>query len=431
MTSAFTNRTGVEPPAIDYIQRARDMAPLIAAGADAIEHRRELPEALRTALIECGLFRLLLPRSLGGAELLPATFVQVIEEIAKADASAAWCLNQTAGCSMTAAYLEPEAAREIFGGPGGILAWGPGPGEARVVKGGYRVTATFSFASGSHDATWLGAHVPVIEADGTPRLDPDGSPVIRDMLFPKSNAVMTDIWHVIGLRGTGSDKYSVTDLFVPERHSVSRDDEGARRENGLLYRFSSLQLYSSGFAGVAMGIARSTLDAFIELARDKIPRGAKRTLRDNNVVQAQVAQAEARLGGARALLLGALDEDHRRGRALGPSHSRSADDDPARFDLCHPPSPRRRRHRLPCRGRHRDLREQPVRAALSRHPHGVAAIAGPSGTFRNRRAIPARARTRHPCVALSAPDFLGSGAAQGPAGAAIARRWRSSAASGR
>jgi alkylation response protein AidB-like acyl-CoA dehydrogenase len=308
LTSAFTDRTGVEPPAIDYIQRARDLAPLIAASADAIEHRRELPEALRTALIERGLFRLLLPRWLGGAELLPATFVQVIEEIAKADASAAWCLNQTAGCSMSAAYLEPEAAREIFGGPRGILAWGPGPGEARVVKGGYRVTATFSFASGSHDATWLGAHVPVIEADGTPRLDPDGSPVVRDMLFPKSNAEMTDIWHVIGLRGTGSDKYSVIDLFVPESHSVSRNDESARRENGLLYRFSSLQLYSSGFAGVAMGIARSALDAFIELARDKIPRGAKGTLRDNNVVQAQVAQAEARLGGARALLLGALDE---------------------------------------------------------------------------------------------------------------------------
>ncbi|HEV2099011.1 MAG TPA: acyl-CoA dehydrogenase family protein, partial [Stellaceae bacterium] len=250
----------------------------------------------------------LLPRSLGGAELLPAAFVRVIEEIAKADASVAWCLNQTAGCSMTAAYLEPEAAREIFGGPGGILAWGPGPGEARVVAGGYRVTANFSFASGSHDASWLGAHVPIIEADGTPRCNRDGSPVIRDMLFPKAKAEMTDIWQVIGLRGTGSDKYSVTDLFVPERHSVSRNDPGARRENGLLYHFSNLQLYSSGFAGVAMGIARGTLDAFVKLARDKIPRGATRTLRDNNVVQSQVAQGEARLAAARAFLLGSLED---------------------------------------------------------------------------------------------------------------------------
>jgi indole-3-acetate monooxygenase len=307
LTDVATSRTASGPAGIDYLQRARELAPVIAAPGVEIERRRELPEALRTALIERGLFRLLLPRSFGGAELLPATFVQVIEEIAKADASVAWCLNQTAGCSMTAAYLESEAAREIFGGPHGILAWGPGPGEARVVVGGYRVTATFSFASGSHDATWLGAHVPIIEVDGRPRLNPDGSPVIRDMLFPKANAEMTDIWQVIGLRGTGSDKYSVTDLFVPERHSVSRNEPGARRENGLLYHFSNLQLYSSGFAGVAMGIARGALDAFVELARDKIPRGARRTLRDNNVVQSQVAQGEARLAAARAFLLGSLE----------------------------------------------------------------------------------------------------------------------------
>ena len=156
--------------------RANSAAEL-AAAADEIERQRELPEAVVAVLVERGFFRLLLPRSLGGAELLPATFVPVIEEIAKADASTAWCLNQASGCSMTAAYLEPAAAREIFGGPRGILAWGPGPGKARVVDGGYRVTATFSFASGSHNATWLGCHVPVVEADGTPRRNPDGSPV--------------------------------------------------------------------------------------------------------------------------------------------------------------------------------------------------------------------------------------------------------------
>src|SRR6266404_4676669 len=253
----------------DYVRRARELAPELAAAADEIECRRELPEPVVAALVERGFFRLLLPRSLGGAELLPADFVPVIEEIAKADASTAWCLNQAAGCSMTAAYLEPAAACEIFGGPRGILAWGPGPGSARVVDGGYRVTATWSFASGSHNATWLGCHVPIIEADGTPRLHPDGSPVVRTMLFPKSNAWMTDIWHVVGLKGTGSDRFSVADLFVPERHSATRDDE-TRREAGLLYRFSSLQLYAAGFAGVAMGIARSTLDVFVELARDKV-----------------------------------------------------------------------------------------------------------------------------------------------------------------
>jgi len=291
----------------DYVRRAGELAPELAAAADEIERRRELPEAVVDALVERGLFRLLLPRSLGGAELLPADFVPVIEEIAKADAATAWCLNQASGCSMTAAYLDPEAACEIFGGPRGILAWGPGPGTARVVAGGYRVSAKWSFASGSHNASWLGCHVPILEADGAPRLHPDGSPVVRTMLFPKSSASMTDIWHVIGLKGTGSDQFSVEDLFVPERHSATRDD-ATRREPGLLYRFSSLQLYAAGFAGVAMGIARSTLDAFIQLARDKVPFRSGGALRDNHLIQSQVAQAEARLAAGRAHLLGALED---------------------------------------------------------------------------------------------------------------------------
>ena len=292
---------------IDYVQRARELAPELAAAADEIERRRELPEPVVDALVERGLYRLLLPRSLGGAELLPARFVPVIEQIANADASTAWCLNQASGCSMTAAYLEPAAACEIFGGLRGILAWGPGPGSARIVEGGYRVTASWSFASGSHNATWLGCHVPIVEADGTPRLNCDGSPVVRTMLFPKANARMTDIWHVIGLKGTGSDKFSVEDLFVPQRHTATRDDE-TRREQGLLYRFSSLQLYAAGFAGVAMGIARSTLDAFVALAHDKVPFRSAGTLRDNHLVQSQVAQAEARLSAAHAFLLGSLQE---------------------------------------------------------------------------------------------------------------------------
>ena len=191
-----------------------------------------MPEPIIDALIERGLLRMLLPNSLGGAELLPAQYVPVIEELAKIDASAAWCVNQNSGCSMTAAHLEPEVAREIFGGPRGILAWGPGPGEAHVVPGGYRVTANWAFASGSQHASWLGCHVPVIEADGKPRLHADGTPVVRTMLFPKSATEFTDIWHTIGLRGTGSNQYAVKDLFVPEDYSVDvlsrRDHAGAR-----------------------------------------------------------------------------------------------------------------------------------------------------------------------------------------------------------
>ena len=143
----------------DYLARVAEIAPALAAAAAEIDRRRELPEAIVDALIERGLFRLLLPRSLAGAELLPAQYIPIIEAIAEIDASTAWCINQNSGCSMTAALLAPEIAREIFGGPRGILAWGPdlpGAGRGVAVEGGIRVTGRWGFATGSRHATWLG-----------------------------------------------------------------------------------------------------------------------------------------------------------------------------------------------------------------------------------------------------------------------------------
>jgi indole-3-acetate monooxygenase len=301
---------GAEDRDNDYLLRARELGLALEAAADEIERRRELPEPLVEALIKGGLFRLLLPRSLGGGELPPARYVEVIEEVARHDASTAWCLGQACGCTMTAAYLEPEAACEVFGGKRGIVAWGPpgSPAEARAVPGGFRLTGTWAFASGSHHATWLGAHVPILTEGGAPQLRADGAPEVRTLLFPKASAKFTDIWHVIGLRGTGSDQYSVAGLFVPQKYTVLREAEPKPRQPGRLYAFTSSNIYASGFAGVALGIGRSTLDAFIVLARDKIPRGARNTLRENNLIQAQVAQSEARLRAARAFLLRSLDQ---------------------------------------------------------------------------------------------------------------------------
>ena len=277
----------------DIIARARALAPEIAAVSTRIDNERELPPDIVRRLIDAGFFRLLQPRALGGAELRPVIFSQVTEALAQADASVAWCVGQNNGCSMSAAYLGEDAAREIFGPPTGILAWGPpgGPFEAVPVDGGYRISGTWRFASGSHHATWLGAHMRVT-----------GRKRDRTMLFPKSSVRMNDIWHTIGLRGTGSDEYVVKDLFVPDHHTLSRDDPAERREQGLLYRFTSNQLYSAGFAGVALGIARATIDDFLELPANKTSRGATRPMRENNVIQSQLAQCEARVRSARAML---------------------------------------------------------------------------------------------------------------------------------
>src|SRR5262249_17600620 len=126
-----------------------------------------------------------------------------------------------------------------------------------------------------------------------------------------------DTWRVVGLRGTGSDTYTLADLFVPEDHTIERSVRAKRHEGGLLYAFSSSNLYSAGFAGVALGIAGAVFDAFLELAGGKVPRGAERTLRENNVIQAQVAQARAKIATARAFLLRSLDDIWHRAEVSG------------------------------------------------------------------------------------------------------------------
>jgi alkylation response protein AidB-like acyl-CoA dehydrogenase len=294
---------------VDLLARADQLAPLIEASMAEGERLRRLPDGLVTALHDVGLYRLLLPRALDGAELDPATFVRVIERVSRADASVAWCLCQAAGCSMVTGYVATTVAREIFDDRQAVLAWGPSPdARAVAVDGGYRVSGTFHFASGCRQATWLGGQCAIDAADGTPRKRADGSAEARWMLLPAEQATILDTWHVIGLRATGSDSFTVTDLFVPREHSVARDDPAERRHAGPLYCFPTTSLYASGFAGVALGNARSALDTFVALARTKTPRGLGRPLRESPVVQTELALTEARVGAARALLLTSLEE---------------------------------------------------------------------------------------------------------------------------
>src|SRR2546421_293869 len=153
----------------DYLARARALRPLIAAAADEAERRRELTPEIVDALIENGIFRMLLPKSLGGAELDPLTYAAVLEELAQGDGSTAWCLGQNSGCSMIAPYLPADIAEEVFGGPRGILAWGPdlpGAGRTVAVEGGYRLTGRWGVATGSRHASWLGCHELLACLDG-------------------------------------------------------------------------------------------------------------------------------------------------------------------------------------------------------------------------------------------------------------------------
>jgi alkylation response protein AidB-like acyl-CoA dehydrogenase len=294
---------------IDYIARARSLVPLLRASAAQIDAACELPADVLDAMHEAQLFRLLIPRAYGGAELDPLTYVQCVEQIASGDASAAWCMNQGSGCSMSAAYLAPEVSREIWGGPRDVLAWGQGPGAKAIrVAGGWRVSGSWSFASGSRHSTWLGAHCPCFDAEGNPERHPDGRPWERTMLIRREVAKIDDVWQVMGLRGTGSDTYTFQDVFVDDAHTLTRDSAAERRESGMLYRFAAMQLYAAGFASVGLGVARATLDAFIELARVKTPALNTTSLRENHAVQGIIGHADARWKAARAGLHQTLRE---------------------------------------------------------------------------------------------------------------------------
>ncbi|HEY7663795.1 MAG TPA: acyl-CoA dehydrogenase family protein [Xanthobacteraceae bacterium] len=297
----------------DWVARARSLAPMIEAAADRTEKERKIPADVLSAMHDAGLFHILLPASLGGAAVDLVTFNQVVETIAAADASPAWCLAQAVASSHAAGFLSPKIAQEVFGASDALVAWGPPAGVARAaaVAGGYRLTGKWRFASGSANATWMGGHSTVFAADGEPRRDAMGNPINRTLLFRKERATIHDTWHVIGLRGTASNDYEVADLFVPEEYSTWRDSAADRREHGPLYNIPLLTLYGVGFSGVALGIARSCLAAFMALAQVKRSGGgvgSTTLLRDNPVIQSRAARATARLRSARALLLQMLAE---------------------------------------------------------------------------------------------------------------------------
>jgi alkylation response protein AidB-like acyl-CoA dehydrogenase len=312
----------------DWIARARSLKPLLEAAAPRIEDAKSLPADVLEAMHEARMFRMLTPRSVGGAELDPATYAQVVSVLAEGDASVAWCVAQTSPSSMIAAYVEPSVATELFGDPNSVFTWGfassQPPCRAVAAKGGWVVNGVWTFASGNRLCQWLGGHVQLCDETGAPHVQSNGRIAERTMLFPRSSVtVREDRWDVIGLAGTGSDTYEATDLFVPTRYSVvqrgiGRDQqlpEGIRgepdpdrRERGALYKHSNQTLFQAGLSSVAIGLARATLDAFIALAKEKSPSIANQALRDDAWIQARIAQADAKISAASAWLKSLLRE---------------------------------------------------------------------------------------------------------------------------
>ncbi len=207
------------------VGRALALGDQIAAASAEIERTRRIPEPLLTGLHNARLFRLLLPRSVGGEQVEPGIYFEATEAVSRYDGSVAWNMFVANSAALIAPFLEPETARTIFSNPRTIIAWGPpNTCEAQAVPGGYRISGRWDFASGCRQANWIGAHAQVREADGGLRPNRFGRPTVRTLLMPLKQATLLDTWHTIGMRGTGSDSYSVEGVFVPEAFSGTRED---------------------------------------------------------------------------------------------------------------------------------------------------------------------------------------------------------------
>lgn len=327
--------TAVQPAIIASApERARALQTLLDEHGAEMDRRRELTPEVVDALVGQDMLRLLLPKSLGGQEIHLLDYCKAIEALAWSDTSVGWFINQSNVSSATSAAAMPhESALAVFGAARDGLAWGARHNNSKAIRvdGGYRLSGTWSFASGGRHTRWLGAHSAVQNPDGTPHMR-HGRPDDRSFVFLRADAAITDDWFVLGLRGTGSDSYTVEDLFVPEERAPARDALEERQESGPLYTIMSTLLYASGFCSVTLGTARRLFEAYVELARGKHSRASVNAMAANNAVQREIGQLEARLSAARAFLheavcevydaaaSGTLDVDRRMRLRLATTH---------------------------------------------------------------------------------------------------------------
>jgi alkylation response protein AidB-like acyl-CoA dehydrogenase len=288
----------------ELLDIARTFRSRIMAERDRIEVARRLPEDLARDLSRAGFFRIFLPKAYGGLDLAPMEAIEVFEELAQADASVAWCV-WNGNTHWTAAQLSPEAARTIHADPDVITANSTrASGQAQVVAGGYRVNGRWSLVSGCELAAWM-VLLCVVHADAKPRLTPAGAPETRFMLIPATACEIIDTWTVGGLRGTGSHDVAVREVFVPIDYGSGFADPHVLPE--LRYRIPPFSRVIPGLGAMALGIARSAIDTFDDIAGAKTPQRTTQMLRDNHGAQVRVSQAESLVRSARLFLFDSLD----------------------------------------------------------------------------------------------------------------------------
>ena len=284
------------------VERARALQPLVRSFAARAEAERTLPLELAHALAEAGLFRVAVAASAGGVESDPRSQILVIETIAEADGAAGWTLMiGIESLGFASASLRPETAEEVIAKhPEVIFSGALNPlGRAVRVPGGVRATGRWPFASGCQHSHWFWGQC--LEDVGGGQMRP------LEILVPRRDYRVLDTWHVSGLRGSGSADVEVNDLFVPDAYTTTVSLQRLR-ESGPLFRLPAPVRLAYNKVGVATGIARGALDEFIALASERVPRLMTKPLRERQLAQEAIADAETRLRSARAFVFEAVDE---------------------------------------------------------------------------------------------------------------------------
>ncbi|MCR2783281.1 MULTISPECIES: acyl-CoA dehydrogenase family protein [unclassified Microbacterium] len=270
---------------------------------EEIERLRRIPADLHKTLRDAGMYRLLLPSSHGGLQASSDEVLDVIETLAAVDGSVAWATSIGIQSPAVLSWLPRATFERIYAEGSDITVGGAfGPqGQAEVVDGGYRVTGRWGFASGCDNWDFLFANC-VVTQGGQPRPGgpdgPPGQPATRAMLVPRADAEIIDTWHTLGMRGTGSNDFTLQDVFVPEEFTFGLGAEPC------IPGITRYPLIEFGFelASIAIGVAQGALNDVADSAAGRQRVMARTRIADDAVAQHRIGRAHTELRAARALI---------------------------------------------------------------------------------------------------------------------------------
>ena len=287
---------------------ARELRGFFKEKAVEIDEARRLPAEVVARVREAGLFRLTMPKIWGGPEFSTIEQVEIIEELSRANSAVGWCVMIGCDSGIYSGFLDDEAGRRLYPRLDMSTAgWVWPAGRAERVDGGYRVSGQWMFGSGITHADVVSAGCIVYE-NGAPAKDASGVTEWRIMLAPAASYEIQDTWHTTGLRGTGSNDYRAADLFIPEENSFSFMKQ-AKRE-GPLWRRNNAILPKG--AGVPLGVARSTIELFLEVIQGKVEVPSGRLFKNIGRIQSAIAEAEMLLGAARSYAFASIERHWKR-----------------------------------------------------------------------------------------------------------------------